>query len=83
MAALSGPVWVVLAVIAVVTAMAILQVLASAVGRDTFVHDLRVRVAQLRAEQMERLRRLAENGHVYHDAPPTTPQEADDRRAAA
>ncbi len=79
---LSGPVWVVLAVLAAVTAMAVLQVLTSAIKRETFMHDLRLRVAGLRKEQLARLRRLAEEGHTMPEAPPTTPQEATKRHAA-
>lgn len=79
---LSGPVWVVLAVLVGITALGVLQVLTSSIKRETAMHDLRLRVAELRKEQLARLRRLAEEGHAMPQAPPTTPQEARQRHAA-
>lgn len=58
--AFSGALWFVVAALAVFAGLGVLHVLACAVRDETRVHDLRVRVAALRREQLERLQRLAE-----------------------
>lgn len=60
MAGFSGQVWVVLAIVAGVGVLSILHFLASSIRNDTYVHDMRVRVAGIRKEQAERLQALAE-----------------------
>ena len=82
MDAISGPVWVVLAILAGVTALAVLQVMTSAIKRETTVHDLRFRVAELRKEQLARMRRLAEEGHTMRQISQSTPPEPRQRHAA-
>lgn len=79
MGSLSGPLWAIFAVLAGLTAMGILQVLASAIQRETFIHDLRVRVANLRLEQLAKLRGQT---NASLGAPPTSPQSASHRHAA-
>jgi hypothetical protein len=60
MAAFSGQVWVILTVVAGVGVLSILHFLASSIRNNTYVHDMRVRVAGIRKEQAERLQALAE-----------------------
>lgn len=57
---LSGPVWAVLAALGAATALAILHCLAGAVRNEVYVHDLRVKVNQLRVEQLTRLKAMAD-----------------------
>lgn len=60
MGGFSGQVLVVLAIVVAVGVLAVLHSLAAAVRNDTHLHDLRIRVNQLRKEQLQRLQRLAE-----------------------
>jgi uncharacterized iron-regulated membrane protein len=67
-------VWTLLAIAAIAGILGILHLLATAVGHETYVHDLRVKVNTLRRDQLERLRRLAEQHsasvEIVEDAPP-------------
>lgn len=60
MEAFSGQVVVVLAIVGGLGVLGILHVMATAVRHDTELHDLKLRVQNLRREQMEKMRRMAE-----------------------
>jgi len=57
---LSGPVWVILVTVASVGLLAVLHCLASAARQGAELHDLRVKVNELRQAQYDRLRQMAE-----------------------
>jgi hypothetical protein len=53
-------VWVVLAVVAGTGVLCLLHFMASSIRNVTYVHDMRVRVSNLRKDQAERLQALAD-----------------------
>jgi hypothetical protein len=67
---LGGPLWVVIAVITGASVISILHCAATSVRNTTYLHDLRVRVAGLRKEKLERLKALAESAGHEAPAPP-------------
>ncbi len=56
MASLADQFWVVVSVLAAVCCVGVLHCIAGAVRNETYLHDLKVRVAALRAEKLRRLR---------------------------
>lgn len=53
-------VWTLLAIAAIAGVLGLLHLLATTVGNETYVHDLKVKVNTLRLDQLNRLRKLAE-----------------------
>lgn len=73
----SGPIWAVLAIVAFAGVVGILHSMAAAAQNDIYLHDLRAQVQRLRTEQLERLKRLAENAGrpAPRAAKPAEPQQ--------
>ena len=58
MASLGFQVWTVLAIVAGIGVLSILHYVASSLGNEAYIHDLKVRVSSIRKEQAERIRAL-------------------------
>ena len=55
-----GPFWAVITIMAGVSVLALLHFLAAGLRNATYVHDMRVKVATVRKERLERLKASAE-----------------------
>lgn len=72
----------VLAIVGGLGVLGILHVMATAVRHDTELHDLKLRVHKLRAEQVERLRRMAEMNPMGSASKATPGNKSGHKRAA-
>jgi|GEM_PF-4238025 ribosomal protein S13 len=58
---MSAQLWTILVVVSLATMLGILHVMASWIGSETQLHELRRRVAELRAQRLERMKEIAES----------------------